>query len=68
MNPDFIILSDGGLTRPEAIKQILSDASWKYLTAVKNQKFIFVNQAKLTSVSHHVLDAIKSIHYQLLGS
>ena len=67
MNPDFIILSDGGLTRPEAIKQISNDPTWKHLAAVKNQKFVFVNQAKLTSVSQHVLDAIKAIHYQLLG-
>ena len=67
MNPDFIVLSDGGLTRPEAIKQISNDVSWKNLSAVKNQKFIFVNQAKLTSVSQHVLDAVKAIHYQLLG-
>ena len=66
MIPDFIILSDGGLTRAEAIKQISNDPSWKNFAAVKNQRFIFVNQAKLTSVSHHVLDAIKEIHQQLL--
>ncbi len=66
MIPDYIILSDGGLTREEAVKQISADPSWKNFAAVKHQRFVFVNQAKLTSVSHHVFDAIKAIHQQLL--
>jgi len=66
MNPDFIILSEGGLTRAKAIEQVTKDPVWKHFSAVKSQRFIFVNQAKLTSVSHHVLDAIKDIHQQIL--
>jgi iron complex transport system substrate-binding protein len=65
MNPDYILLSEGQMTKQEAINQIKNDLAWKHLPAVKQQRFIFVNQAKLNSVSHHVIDAVIAIHRQL---
>jgi iron complex transport system substrate-binding protein len=66
MNPDYILISEGQMTKQQAISQIESDLAWKHIPAVKQQRFVFVDQAKLNSVSPHVLDAVTAIHRQLI--
>lgn len=62
--PDVIVVSVNEHTRDQTMKQLRSDSIWKHLNAVKNERLIFVGQAQLNAVSHHVVKAMQKISKQ----
>lgn len=68
-NPDFVVVPiDPSEEIASAKRKIIDHPTFGKLNATKKNKFIFVPSAKLLSVSHHVIDAIKLINQGAYGS
>lgn len=65
LQPDFILLLTGPISGDEAKTAVKNDTIWKEMRAVKDSKFVYVPQASMYSVSHHIMSAAKQIHASL---
>jgi iron complex transport system substrate-binding protein len=62
LNPDFVVVTSSKENQ-ETFKKILKkDPVWGKMKAIQKNNFIFVPEALLSTVSHHITDLVRLFH------
>lgn len=65
MDPDYIVAAGGAKDREKIVTKLQSTEGWKQQKAVQKGRVIVIPRKDLSSVSHHVLTAVKALREHL---
>ena len=62
LKPDFIVVSSSSEKEAKLSAQIRNDPVWGQMQAVREGRLIFIPEALLSTVSHHILELVERFH------